>query len=152
MQRFLVFLILIFSINSINAQSGDPKVDALIRKMQKPSGQISFTFNGQKFSEKASLIKTPKSYAVVSDMMNSQNTISFKISSLATGKYELNTNDNVVMIQSKVYVFKGSINLKVSGTTASGSFSGNAFAIKNKTKPSATSSGTISGTFSGLSE
>jgi hypothetical protein len=152
MKKIVCLLFSFFALYAANAQSGDARVDALIHQMQKPAGQFSFTFNGQKSAEKVSLIKTPKGFYAIMGSLETSTPIAFKIPQLATGKYDLADNDNVLSVNGKVYLFRGTISLVVAGAKTKGTLTGNLFEIKGKkAKAELTSSGTITGTFSGLS-
>ncbi|MES2519004.1 MAG: hypothetical protein V4585_12900 [Bacteroidota bacterium] len=151
MKNLSFILLLIFSINTLKAQSGDPKVDALLKQIHKQAGQISFNVKGQKFLEKASLVKNANYYSINGGFTDGVNPISLILPKLSTGKYELSTSKNTVLINNIGYAIKGTIDVKVVGGQITGSFSGNLFEISNKSSsPNQASSGTITGTFSGL--
>jgi hypothetical protein len=152
MKPILVFLLLISSIGAAFSQtSGNARVDALIKQQkQAKSGQFSFTVNGQKFTEKVSVIKSANTYGIVGDLMESTRPLAILFNTFSSGKYELSNDKNIIGINDKIYALKGILDLKTSGNQASGTISGSLFEINTKGKPSPTSSGNISGTLSGL--
>lgn len=152
MKPILVILLFISSIGVAFSQtSGNARVDALIKQQkQAKSGQFSFTINGQKFTEKVSVIKSANTYGIVGDLVESTRPLAIQFKTFSSGKYELNSDKNVIGINDKIYTIKGFLDLKTSGSQASGTISGTLFEINAKGKPSPTSSGNISGTLSGL--
>lgn len=151
----IVFTLLVtFFCSSINAQTGDPKVDAMLKELQKAPGKITFTMNGKTSNEVASIIEDPKKGLLISSHLTLDTTPDVFISLIAptkkSGTYAINDNKKagVLQIKDKAYQIRGSLTLKVSGKKITGTFAGELFEInKNKTKPSEKSSGKITGSF-----
>lgn len=151
----IVFTLLVtFFCSSINAQTGDPKVDAMLKELQKAPGKITFTMNGKTSNEVASIIEDPKKGLLISSHLTLDTTPDVFISLIAptkkSGTYTINDNKKagVLQIKDKAYQIRGSLTLKVSGKKITGTFAGELFEInKNKTKPSEKSSGKITGSF-----
>jgi hypothetical protein len=152
MKPILVIFLFISSIGIAFSQtSGNARVDALIKQQkQAKSGQFSFTVNGQKITEKVNVIQSANSYGIVGDLMESTRPLAILFKTFSSGKYELSNDKNIIGINDKIYVIKGTLDLKTSGNQASGIVSGSLFEINSKGKPSSTSSGNITGTLSGL--
>ena len=152
MKPILVIFLFISNISVAFSQtSGNARVDALIKQQkQAKSGQFSFTVNGQKITEKVSVIKSANTYGIVGDLVESTRPLAILFKTFSSGKYELNNDKNIIGINDKIYVLKDTLELKVSGNQVSGTISGTLFEINAKGKPSPTSSGNISGTLSGL--
>jgi hypothetical protein len=136
------------------AQSGDPKVDEMLQALQKPPGKITFMMNGKTIHEVASFIEDAKRGLLISSHLTLDNTPEIFISLIAptkkSGTYIIDDSKKagVLQIKEKAYQIRGAIVLKVLGKKISGTFSGELFEIlKNKSKPSATSSGKIMGSF-----
>ncbi len=150
----LLILLCTFLAGFSYAQSGDPKVDALLKALQKPPGKITFMMNGKTINEIASIIEDPKKGLLISSHLTLDNTPELFISLIApikkSGTYMIDDSKKagVLQIKEKTYQIRGTIILKVLGKKISGTFSGELFEIlKNKSKPSETSSGTITGKF-----
>ena len=151
----IVFTLLVtFFCSSINAQTGDPKVDAMLKELQKAPGKITFTMNGKTSNEVASIIEDPKKGLLISSHLTLDTSPDVFISLIAptkkSGTYAINDNKKagVLQIKDKAYQIRGSLTLKVSGKKITGTFAGELFEInKNKTKPSEKSSGKITGSF-----
>jgi len=151
----IVFTLLItFFCNSLNAQTGDPKVDAMLKELKKAPGKITFTMNGKKYTEVASFLEDEKKGLIISSHLTLDNTPNVFISLIAptkkSGIYNINDNKKagVLQIKDKAYQIRGSLTLKVSGKKITGTFAGELYEInKNKTKPSEKSSGKITGSF-----
>ena len=153
MKKILILIALVFAATA-NAQSGDPKVDAMLKELQKAPGKITFTMNGKTSNEVASIIEDPKKGLLISSHLTLDTTPDVFISLIAptrkSGTYAINDNKKagVLQIKDKAYQIRGSLTLKVSGKKITGTFAGELFEInKNKTKPSEKSSGKITGSF-----
>ena len=153
MKKILILIVLVFAITA-NAQTGDPKVDAMLKELQKAPGKITFTMNGKTSNEVASIIEDPKKGLLISSHLTLDTTPDVFISLIAptkkSGTYAINDNKKagVLQIKDKAYQIRGSLTLKVSGKKITGTFAGELFEInKNKTKPSEKSSGKITGSF-----
>lgn len=152
MKKFLILIALVFAVNA-NAQTGDPKVDAMLKELQKAPGKITFTMNGKKYTEVASLLEDKQKGLIISSHLTLDNTPNVFISLIAptkkSGTYIIEGNKaGVVQIKEKAYQIKGNIILKVSGKKITGTFEGELYEIdKNKPKPSEKSSGKIIGSF-----
>lgn len=150
----IVFTLLItFFCSSINAQTGDPKVDAMLKELKKAPGKITFTINQKKYTEVASFLEDDKKGLNMSSHLTLDNTpnvtIALNVPTKKSGTYSIEGNKaGVVQIKEKAYQIKGNIILKVSGKKITGTFEGELYEInKNKTKPSEKSSGKITGSF-----
>ena len=148
----ILFTILLASYS--NAQTGDPKVDKMLKELQKAPGKITFTMNGKTSNEVASIIEDPKKGLLISSHLTLDTTPDVTISLIAptkkSGTYSINDNKKagVLQIKDKAYQIRGSLTLKVSGKKITGTFEGELYEInKNKTKPSGKSSGKITGSF-----
>ena len=153
MKKILILIVLVFAITA-NAQTGDPKVDAMLKELQKAPGKITFTMNGKTSNEVASIIEDPKKGLLISSHLTLDTTPDVFISLIAptkkSGTYAINDNKKagVLQIKDKAYQIRGSLTLKVSGKKITGTFVGELYEInKNKTKPSEKSSGKITGSF-----
>ena len=153
MKKILILIALVFAVNA-NAQTGDPKVDAMLKELQKAPGKITFTMNGKTSNEVASIIEDPKKGLLISSHLTLDTTPDVFISLIAptkkSGTYAINDNKKagVLQIKDKAYQIRGSLTLKVSGKKITGTFVGELYEInKNKTKPSEKSSGKITGSF-----
>ena len=153
MKKILILIVLVFAITA-NAQTGDPKVDAMLKELQKAPGKITFTMNGKTSNEVASIIEDPKKGLLISSHLTLDTTPDVFISLIAptkkSGTYAINDNKKagVLQIKDKAYQIRGSLTLKVSGKKITGTFEGELYEInKNKTKPSEKSSGKITGSF-----
>ena len=153
MKKILILIVLVFVITA-NAQTGDPKVDAMLKELQKAPGKITFTMNGKTSNEVASIIEDPKKGLLISSHLTLDTTPDVFISLIAptkkSGTYTINDNKKagVLQIKDKAYQIRGSLTLKVSCKKITGTFAGELFEInKNKTKPSEKSSGKITGSF-----
>ena len=153
MKKILILIVQVFAITA-NAQTGDPKVDAMLKELQKAPGKITFTMNGKTSNEVASIIEDPKKGLLISSHLTLDTTPDVFISLIAptkkSGTYAINDNKKagVLQIKDKAYQIRGSLTLKVSGKKITGTFEGELYEInKNKTKPSEKSSGKITGSF-----
>lgn len=151
-KSILVFAIL-FSYFSY-AQTGDPKVDAMLKELQKAPGKITFMMNGKTMNEVASFVEDAKKGLLISSHLTLDTTPDVFISLIApskkTGTYAIDDNKKagVLQINQKAYQIRGTINLKVSGKKITGTFAGELYEInKNKSKVAEKSSGKISGSF-----
>ena len=151
-KSILVFAIL-FSYFSY-AQTGDPKVDAMLRELQKAPGKITFMMNGKTMNEVASFVEDAKKGLLISSHLTLDTTPDVFISLIApskkTGIYAIDDNKKagVLQINQKAYQIRGTINLKVSGKKITGTFAGELHQInKNKSKAAEKSSGKITGSF-----
>lgn len=140
------------------AQTGDPKVDKMLKELQnqqKSNSSISFSFNAKTYKDKASFMETDKKTfsigtSLLSDkMMTTQ--IALIVDKKKSGSYTIlsgNKNGSVVLINKKYYQFEGTVNVSVKGEKVSGTFTGELYEIKKgKSKPDAKSSGKITGNF-----
>lgn len=148
----ILFTILLASYS--NAQTGDPKVDKMLKELQKAPGKITFTMNGKTSNEVASIIEDPKKGLLISSHLTLDTTPDVTISLIAptkkSGTYSINDNKKagVLQIKDKAYQIRGSLTLKISGKKITGTFEGELYEInKNKSKPSEKSSGKITGSF-----
>jgi hypothetical protein len=153
MKKTLILIALVFAVYA-NAQTGDPKVDKMLKELQKAPGKITFTMNGKTTNEVASIIEDPKKGLLISSHLTLDTTPDVTISLIAptkkSGTYSINDNKKagVLQIKDKAYQIRGSLTLKVSGKKISGTFEGELYEInKNKSKPSEKSSGKITGSF-----
>ncbi|POS02199.1 hypothetical protein Q361_10594 [Flavobacterium croceum DSM 17960] len=153
MKKIIILIALVFAVYA-NAQTGDPKVDKMLKELQKAPGKITFTMNGKTSNEVASIIEDPKKGLLISSHLTLDTTPDVTISLIAptkkTGTYSINDNKKagVLQIKDKAYQIRGSLTLKVSGKKITGTFEGELYEInKNKTKPSGKSSGKITGSF-----
>ena len=153
MKKILILIALVFAVYA-NAQTGDPKVDKMLKELQKAPGKITFTMNGKTSNEVASIIEDPKKGLLISSHLTLDTTPDVFISLIAptkkSGTYAINDNKKagVLQIKDKAYQIRGSLTLKVSGKKITGTFVGELYEInKNKTKPSEKSSGKITGSF-----
>jgi len=153
MKKILILLAFAFSVFT-NAQTGDPKVDAMLKELQKAPGKITFTMNGKKYTEVASLLEDKQKGLIISSHLTLDNTPNVFFSLIAptkkSGTYLLNDNKKagLLQIKDKAYQIRGSLTLKVSGKKITGNFEGQLYAIdKNKPKASEKSSGKITGSF-----
>jgi hypothetical protein len=153
MKKILILIALVFAVN-VNAQTGDPKVDAMLKELQKAPGKITFTMNGKTSNEVASIIEDPKKGLLISSHLTLDTTPDVTISLIAptkkSGTYAINDNKKagVLQIKDKAYQIRGTLTLNVSGKKITGTFEGELYEInKNKTKPSENSSGKITGSF-----
>jgi len=153
MKKIIILIALVFAVYT-NAQTGDPKVDKMLKELQKAPGKITFTMNGKTTNEVASIIEDPKKGLLISSHLTLDTTPDVFISLIAptkkSGTYAINDNKKagVLQIKDKAYQIRGSLTLKVSGKKITGTFAGELFEInKNKTKPSEKSSGKITGSF-----
>jgi hypothetical protein len=153
MKKIIILIALVFAVYT-NAQTGDPKVDKMLKELQKAPGKITFTMNGKTTNEVASIIEDPKKGLLISSHLTLDTTPDVTISLIAptkkTGTYSINDNKKagVLQIKDKAYQIRGSLTLKVSGKKITGTFEGELYEInKNKTKPSEKSSGKITGSF-----
>jgi hypothetical protein len=150
----LLILLCTFLVGFSYAQSGDPKVDEMLQALQKAPGKIVFKMNGKTRNEIASFIEDGKRGLLISSHLTLDNTPEIFISLIAptkkSGTYMIDYSKKagVLQIKEKAYQIRGTIVLKVLGKKISGTFSGELFEIlKNKSKPSETSSGKITGSF-----
>ncbi len=153
MKKLLVLIPFLFAVFA-NAQTGDPKVDAMLKELQKAPGKITFTLNGKSYNEVASVVEDEQKGLLISSHLTLDNTpnvfISFIAPTKKSGTYAINDNKKagVLQIKNKAYQIRGAITLKVSGKKITGTFSGDLYEIsKNKSKPSEKSSGKITGSF-----
>ena len=153
MKKIIILIALVFAVYA-NAQTGDPKVDKMLKELQKAPGKITFTMNGKTTNEVASIIEDPKKGLLISSHLTLDTTPDVTISLIAptkkSGTYSINDNKKagVLQIKDKAYQIRGSLTLKVSGKKITGTFEGELYEInKNKTKPSGKSSGKITGSF-----
>jgi hypothetical protein len=153
MKKTLILIALVFAVYA-NAQTGDPKVDKMLKELQKAPGKITFTMNGKTTNEVASIIEDPKKGLLISSHLTLDTTPDVTISLIAptkkSGTYSINDNKKagVLQIKDKAYQIRGSLTLKVLGKKITGTFEGELYEInKNKTKPSEKSSGKITGSF-----
>jgi hypothetical protein len=153
MKKIIILIALVFAVYT-NAQTGDPKVDKMLKELQKAPGKITFTMNGKTTNEVASIIEDPKKGLLISSHLTLDTTPDVTISLIAptkkSGTYSINDNKKagVLQIKDKAYQIRGSLTLKVSGKKITGTFEGELYEInKNKTKPSEKSSGKITGSF-----
>lgn len=153
MKKIIILIALVFAVYA-NAQTGDPKVDKMLKELQKAPGKITFTMNGKTTNEVASIIEDPKKGLLISSHLTLDTTPDVTISLIAptkkTGTYSINDNKKagVLQIKDKAYQIRGSLTLKVLGKKITGTFEGELYEInKNKTKPSEKSSGKITGSF-----
>ena len=153
MKKILILIALVFAVYA-NAQTGDPKVDKMLKELQKAPGKITFTMNGKTSNEVASIIEDPKKGLLISSHLTLDTTPDVTISLIAptkkSGTYAINDNKKagVLQIKDKAYQIRGSLTLKVSGKKITGTFVGELYEKnKNKTKPSEKSSGKITGSF-----
>lgn len=153
MKKIIILIALLFAVYA-NAQTGDPKVDKMLKELQKAPGKITFTMNGKTTNEVASIIEDPKKGLLISSHLTLDTTPDVTISLIAptkkSGTYSINDNKKagVLQIKDKAYQIRGSLTLKVSGKKITGTFEGELYEInKNKTKPSGKSSGKITGSF-----
>jgi hypothetical protein len=153
MKKTLILIALVFAVYA-NAQTGDPKVDKMLKELQKAPGKITFTMNGKTSNEVASIIEDPKKGLLISSLLTLDTTPDVTISLIAptkkSGTYSINDNKKagVLQIKDKAYQIRGSLTLKVSGKKVTGTFEGELYEInKNKSKPSEKSSGKITGSF-----
>ena len=152
--NIVIAIISTFFCCSISAQTGDPKVDAMLKDLQKAPGKITFAINGKSYNEVASILEDPKRGLLISSHLTLDTTPDVFISLIAptkkSGTYAINDNKKagVFQLKDKAYQIRGSLTLKVSGKKITGSFAGELFEInKNKPKPSEKSSGKITGSF-----
>jgi len=153
MKKIIILIALLFAVYA-NAQTGDPKVDKMLKELQKAPGKITFTMNGKTTNEVASIIEDPKKGLLISSHLTLDTTPDVTISLIAptkkSGTYSINDNKKagVLQIKDKAYQIRGSLTLKVLGKKITGTFEGELYEInKNKTKPSEKSSGKITGSF-----
>ena len=153
MKKIIILIALLFAVYA-NAQTGDPKVDKMLKELQKAPGKITFTMNGKTSNEVASIIEDPKKGLLISSHLTLDTTPDVTISLIAptkkSGTYSINDNKKagVLQIKDKAYQIRGSLTLKVLGKKITGTFEGELYEInKNKTKPSEKSSGKITGSF-----
>lgn len=153
MKKIIILIALVFAVYA-NAQTGDPKVDKMLKELQKAPGKITFTMNGKTTNEVASIIEDPKKGLLISSHLTLDTTPDVTISLIAptqkSGTYSINDSKKagVLQIKDKAYQIRGSLTLKVSGKKITGTFEGELYEInKNKTKPSGKSSGKITGSF-----
>lgn len=152
-----IFLIIFTLISGLAiAQSGDPKVDALIQQLkeqQKAPGKIVFKINGKSYTEVASFVEDANNKFIISSHLTLDTTpdssISFAIPSKKSGTYSVEDKKSGVLLKDgKVFQIRGNLTVKIAGKKVSGSFTGELFEIaKNKAKASTLTSGVITGTF-----
>lgn len=153
MKKSILLFAILFSYFSY-AQTGDPKVDEMLKELQKAPGKISFTMNGKTMNEVASFIEDAKRGLLISSHLTLDTTPDVFINLIApskkTGTYAIDDNKKagVLQINQKAYQIRGTINLKVSGKKITGTFAGELYEInKKKSKVVEQSSGKISGRF-----
>lgn len=152
-----IFFMIFALVSSLTiAQSGDPKVDALIQQLkdqQKTPGKIVFKINGKGYTEVASFVEDPNHKFIISSHLTLDTTpdssISFAIPSKKSGTYSVEDKKSGVLLKDgKVFQIRGNLTVKIAGKKISGSFIGELFEIaRNKAKASTLSSGVITGTF-----
>ncbi|GAA4770058.1 MULTISPECIES: hypothetical protein [Flavobacterium] len=155
MKKILQLILLLLTGMAI-AQSGDPKVDALLQQLkeqQKAPGKITFKMKGKTYTEIGSFMEDTKKRFVISSHLTLDSTpdssISFVIPSKKSGSYSIeDKKSGVLVINGKVYQIRGNITVNISGKKISGSFIGELFEIpNNKAKASDQTSGVIQGNF-----
>jgi hypothetical protein len=157
MKKLILFISLFISLSSF-AQTGDPKVDKMLKEMQQKQNSkaiISFTFNGKTYKDKASFMETDKKTFSIGSSLIADDTANTMINLIVgkkkSGIYTIvsgNQNSSVVTINGKYYQFTGTVNLVVKGKKVSGAFTGELYEIKKgKSKPDPKSSGKVSGSF-----
>jgi hypothetical protein len=153
MKKTLILIALAFAVYA-NAQTGDPKVDKMLKELHKAPGKITFTMNGKTSNEVASFIEDPKKGLLISSHLTLDTTPDVTISLIAptkkSGTYSIEDNKGAgyLQIKDKAYQIRGSLTLKVSGKKITGTFSGELHEIKkNRPKASDKSSGKITGSF-----
>ncbi len=155
MKKILQLILLLLTGMAI-AQSGDPKVDALLQQLkeqQKAPGKITFKMKGKTYTEIGSFMEDTKKRFVISSHLTLDSTpdssISFVIPSKKSGSYSIeDKKSGVLVISGKVYQIRGNITVNISGKKISGSFIGELFEIpNNKAKASDQTSGVIQGNF-----
>lgn len=156
-KKILLILMSLLSFTCvINAQDiNQKKFEDFKKEIQKRKavGEISFTVNNKKIVDKASFIETSeKKLGISSHIMlddTPDETIAFVLPSKKSGTYTIEGNKTgILQLKNKVFAIKGTVTLKVNGNVITGTFSGELFEIlKNKSKPSDKSSGTITGKF-----
>ena len=120
MKKIVLLFTVLFSYFSY-AQTGDPKVDAMLRELQKAPGKITFMMNGKTMNEVASFVEDAKKGLLISSHLTLDTTPDVFISLIApskkTGIYSIDDNKKagVLQINQKAYQIRGTINLKVSG-------------------------------------
>jgi hypothetical protein len=150
----IITLFAILLVSYSYAQTGDPKVDEMLKELQKAPSKITFTINGKTSNEVASFLEDAKRGLLISSHLTLDTTPDVFISLIApnkkTGIYAIDDNKKagVLQINGKAYQIKGTINLKVSGKKITGTFAGELYEItKNKSKLAEKSSGKITGSF-----
>jgi hypothetical protein len=161
-QKFVLFILLLVGTYAFGqSSSGNTEVDALIAQLKNPAGKITFTINGKTYNDKASLINTKKNIAIGTSLMSAvgENQIHLVIGSTVTGEQGTLTSasgkehDSVMVIDGKAYQLSGTVNIKNTGGKVSGTFKCQMFALSpKKARASTESSGTVTGTFSGLTD
>lgn len=153
MKKSILLFAILFSYFSY-AQTGDPKVNEMLKELQKAPGKISFTMNGKTMNEVASFVEDTKRGLLISSHLTLDTTPDVFISLIApskkTGTYAIDDNKKagVLQINQKAYQIRGTIKLKVSGKKITGTFAGELYEInKKKSKVVEQSSGKISGSF-----
>ena len=158
-QLIIVFtLIVAFFHSSINAQTGDPEVDKMLKEFQEQQNSntsIIFTFNKKTYKDKASFTETDKkTFSIGTSLLSEKLTttqIALIVDKKKSGTYTImsgNKNGSVVLINKKYYQFGGTVNLSIKNKKVSGTFDGELYEItKSNPKPSKKSSGKITGSF-----
>ena len=159
MKKIILSIITLLFVTFSFAQSGDAKVDALIKQLkeqQNSRATVSFTYNNKNYKDKATFIETAKKTFVIGSSLTDDETaetqIHLEVTKKKSGAYAIvngNQNSSLVTINDKYYQFAGTVNLVVKGKKVSGTFTGELYEIKKgKSKAEVKSSGKISGSFS----
>jgi hypothetical protein len=136
---------------STHAQSGDPKVDELIKQMQKKPGSYEAVINGKTIKGNVIIVKLAdnKGYAIMSPPTENR-TIALKIPKAAAGTYTTVKDENLIIGTTTYAINEGSIVLKETNGKFSGSFTGNLYTVGKKKSKFDVPAGKVTGTFTNL--
>ena len=87
MKKIVLLFTVLFSYFSY-AQTGDPKVDAMLKELQKAPGKITFMMNGKTMNEVASFVEDAKKGLLISSHLTLDTTPDVFISLIAPSKKE----------------------------------------------------------------
>jgi hypothetical protein len=152
MKTVVILFVLIQFTLCAGAQSGDPKVDAMLKELhqqQKSNASIQFTFNKINYVDKASFVETDKkNYALTSSLINDETpetSVCILLPKKQSGTQPL-INGSFVIIKSVLYELRGTASITLKKNSAKGTFKGQLFLVTAKgAKAAATSSGEIKG-------
>lgn len=153
--QLLLLLTLLFSSYSYS-QSGDPKVDEMIKKLQQKNTNATITFavNAKNYTDFAMTDTSKKGvYRISSSLLydetpNTTIVLCFKGQTSGTHPFGEKNDGSLLMLNGKVYELKGTLKTTINGAKAVGSFSGDLYLVQSKNgKADTKSSGKIKGTF-----